>query len=113
MRAIINAAKGDPWVMALGTGIELKGTNQEYARPYNRRIVLETIRLQGPIARGDIAKRVGVTVQTVSTITRELDEQGFLLGSREVRKLRGYPPTTLTINPDGGYAIGVHVTPAA
>ena len=91
--------------------MELKGTNQEYGRPYNRRIVLEIIRLQGPIARGDIAKRVGLTVQTVSTITRELEEQGFLLGSREVRKLRGYPPTTLTINPDGGYAIGVHLTP--
>jgi predicted NBD/HSP70 family sugar kinase len=91
--------------------MELKGTNQEYGRPYNRRIVLETIRLQGPIARSEIAKRVGLTVQTVSTITRELEEQGFLLGSREVRRLRGYPPTTLTINPDGGYAIGVHLTP--
>jgi predicted NBD/HSP70 family sugar kinase len=91
--------------------MELKGTNQEYGRPYNRRIVLETIRLQGPIARGEIAKRVGLTVQTVSTITRELEEQGFLLGSREVRKLRGYPPTTLSINPDGGYAIGVHLNP--
>ena len=101
------SAPGD----ALETGMELKGTNQEYGRPYNRRIVLETIRLQGPIARGDIAKRVGLTVQTVSTITRELEEQGFLLGAREVRKLRGYPPTTLTINPDGGYAIGVHLTP--
>ena len=31
--------------MAPGTGMELKGTNQEYGRPYNRRIVLETIRL--------------------------------------------------------------------
>ena len=98
-------------MMAPGTGMELKGTNQEYGRPYNRRIVLETIRLQGPIARGDIAKRVGLTVQTVSTIIRELEEQGFLLGAREVRKLRGYPPTILTINPDGGYAIGVHLTP--
>jgi predicted NBD/HSP70 family sugar kinase len=91
--------------------MELKGTNQEYGRPYNRRIVLETIRLQGPIARGEIAKRVGLTVQTVSTITRELEEQGFLIGSREVRKLRGYPPTTLAINPDGGHAIGVHLNP--
>jgi predicted NBD/HSP70 family sugar kinase len=89
----------------------LKGTNQEYGRPYNRRIVLETIRLQGPIARGEIAKRVGLTVQTVSTIIRELEEQGFLLGAREMRKTRGHPPTTLTINPDGGHAIGVHVTP--
>ena len=89
----------------------LKGTNQEYDRPYNRRIVLETIRLQGPIARGEVAKRVGLTVQTVSTIIRELEEQGFLLGSRELRRTRGYPPTTLTINPDGGRAVGVHLTP--
>jgi predicted NBD/HSP70 family sugar kinase len=89
----------------------LKGTNQEYVRPYNRRIVLETIRLHGPIARGDIAKRVGLTVQTVSTIIRELELQGFILGARETPKGRGYPATSLNINPEGGFAIGVHVTP--
>jgi predicted NBD/HSP70 family sugar kinase len=89
----------------------LKGTNQEHGRPYNRRIVLETIRVQGPIARGEIAKRVGLTVQTVSTIIRELESQGFLLAAREERRRRGYPATELTINPDGGHAIGLHVTP--
>jgi len=89
----------------------LKGTNQEYGRPYNRRIVLETIRLHGPIVRGDIAKRVGLTVQTVSTIIRELELQGFVLGAREAPKGRGYPATSLNINPEGGFAIGVHVTP--
>ena len=89
----------------------LKGTNQEYGRPYNRRIVLETIRLHGPIARGDIAKRVGLTVQTVSTIIRELELQGFISGARETPKGRGYPATTLNIDPEGGFAIGVHVTP--
>ena len=89
----------------------LKGTNQEYSRPYNRRLVLETIRLHGPIARGDIAKRVGLTVQTVSTIIRELELQGFVRGARELPKGRGLPPTFLNINPDGGLAIGVHVTP--
>jgi len=89
----------------------LKGTNQEYGRPYNRRIVLETIRVQGPIARGEIAKRVGLTVQTVSTIIRELEANGFLLGAREERRRRGFPATELSINPDGGHAIGLHVTP--
>src|SRR5690242_11410718 len=54
-------------------GMALKGTNQESGRPYNRRIVLETIRLQGPIARGEIAKRAGLTVQPDSTIIRELE----------------------------------------
>ena len=89
----------------------LRGTNQEFGRPYNRRIVLESIRLHGPIARGDIARRVGLTVQTVSTIVRELEEQGYVLSLREEPKGRGLPPATLRINPDGGYAVGIHVTP--
>lgn len=91
----------------------LRGTNQEFGRPYNRRIVLESIRLHGPIKRGEVAERVGLTVQTVSTIVRELEEQGYLLSLREEPKGRGLPPATLRINPDGGYAIGIHVTPRA
>lgn len=89
----------------------LKGTNQEFGRPYNRRIVLETIRLHGPIARGDIARRVGLTVQTVSNIIRELEDMDYVAGSRDQPKGRGYPATSLSINPAGGHAIGVNVTP--
>ena len=89
--------------------MHLRGTNQEFGRPYNRRIVLETIRLSAPISRGEIAQKVGLTVQTVSTITRELEEQGFVRGARETPKGRGHPPTTLTLNPEGGFAIGLHV----
>ncbi|MEZ5782806.1 MAG: ROK family transcriptional regulator [Rhizobiaceae bacterium] len=89
----------------------LRGTNQEFGRPYNRRIVLESIRLHGPVTRGDVARSVGLTVQTVSNIVRELEEQGYLLSLREEPKGRGLPPATLRINPDGGYAIGLHVTP--
>ncbi|GLQ53690.1 ROK family transcriptional regulator [Devosia nitrariae] len=91
--------------------MNLRGTNQEKARPYNRRIVLECIRNHGPSTRSAIAERVGLTVQTVSTIVRELEEQGYLLPVRGEPKSRGYPPTTLHINPDGGFAIGVSVTP--
>jgi predicted NBD/HSP70 family sugar kinase/predicted transcriptional regulator len=89
----------------------LKGTNQEFGRPYNRRIVLEIIRQHGPIARADIAGRVGLTVQTVSNIIRELEDQGYIAGAREAPKSRGYPATNLSINPDGGYAIGISITP--
>lgn len=89
----------------------LRGTNQELARPYNRRIVLECIRSFGPQTRGDIAQRVGLTVQTVSTIVRELEEQEYLISIRGAPKGRGLPATTLHLNPDGGYAIGLSVTP--
>jgi predicted NBD/HSP70 family sugar kinase len=89
----------------------LRGTNQESGRPFNRRIVLESIRLHGPTTRGEIASRVGLTVQTVSTIVRELEEQGLTLSVREEPKGRGIPPSTLTINPEGGHAVGIHLTP--
>ncbi len=89
----------------------LQGTNQESGRPYNRRLVLEAIRIHAPTTRSEIAAHVGLTVQTVSTIVRELEEQGYVLAARDEPKGRGLPPTVLRVNPAGGYAIGVHVTP--
>lgn len=89
----------------------LRGTNQEFARPFNRRIVLESIRLHAPTKRADIARRVGLTVQTVSTIVRELEEQGYILSLRDEPNGRGLPPAQLRINPEGGYAVGIHLTP--
>jgi predicted NBD/HSP70 family sugar kinase/biotin operon repressor len=89
----------------------LRGTNQEIGRPFNRRIVLEFIRLHGPAARNEIADRIGLTVQTVSNIVRELEENGFLISVRNKPKGRGVPPSKLTINPDGGHAFGIQITP--
>ena len=89
----------------------LKGTNQEFGRPYNRRIVLESVRLHSPTTRGEIASRVGLTVQTVSTIVRELEEQNYLVSFRENPKGRGLPPSLLRLNPEGGFAVGVNITP--
>ncbi|TMJ39917.1 MAG: hypothetical protein E6G87_03270, partial [Alphaproteobacteria bacterium] len=74
-------------------------------------MVLETIRLHGPIARGEIARKVGPTVQTVSSIIRELELQDFIIGAREVPKGRDYPATAVTLNPEGGFAIGTNVSP--
>ena len=89
----------------------LKGTNQEFGRPYNRRIVLESVRLHSPTTRGEIASRVGLTVQTVSTIVRELEEQNYLVSFRGIPKGRGLPPSLLRLHPEGGFAIGVNITP--
>jgi len=89
----------------------LKGTNQELARPHNRRIVLEAIRRHGPISRTDVARHVGLTIQTVSTITTELLGRGFIMSRPGVPKGRGFPAPSLEVNPDGGFACGVHVTP--
>ncbi|MCC7320219.1 MAG: ROK family transcriptional regulator [Rubellimicrobium sp.] len=89
----------------------LRGTNQGLSRYHNRRIVLAYIRNQGPAARSDIAQHVGLTVQTVSSIVRELEELGFLLPVREKPRGRGAPAQTLHLNPDAGHAIGIDVSP--
>lgn len=89
----------------------LRGTNQETGRPHNRRIVLETIRRHGPLSRAAITRHVGLTIQTVSTITSELIERGFIALRPGVPKGRGFPAPSLVVNPDGGYACGVYVTP--
>ncbi|MDF0603973.1 winged helix-turn-helix transcriptional regulator, partial [Psychromarinibacter sp. C21-152] len=89
----------------------LRGTNQELGRPLNRRIVLETIRQKGPITRAQIARQVGLTVQTVSTITTELQDLGFVSVGPAMTKGRGFPAPSLEVNADGGFTCGVYVTP--
>ncbi|SDL11957.1 ROK family transcriptional regulator [Aliiruegeria lutimaris] len=89
----------------------LRGTNQELGRPHNRRIVLEAIRQRGPISRAEIARGVGLTVQTVSTISSELLERGFISLSPGKPKGRGFPAPSLEVNPGGACACGIYVTP--
>jgi predicted NBD/HSP70 family sugar kinase len=50
-------------------------------------------------------------VQTVSSIVRELEDDGFLLSEREPPRGRGVPPSRLMVDPEGGFAIGLHLTP--
>ena len=57
-----------------GTG----GTNLGHARAFNRRVVLETIRLHGPLSRASIARRTGLSIQTISNIAEELSASGLL-----------------------------------
>lgn len=89
----------------------LTGTNQEQARPHNRRTVLEAIRQHGPVSRAEIARTVGLSTQTVSTITAELLERGFLNLREGKPKGRGFPAPRFEIAPEGGFAIGVTVSP--
>lgn len=90
--------------------MRLRGTNQEFGRPYNRRIVLETIRLHAPISRADIARRVGLSLQTVSNIVQEFERLGFIVARREAPKGRGQPAIGLTLNADGGFAVGLQLS---
>ncbi len=84
------------------------GTNPGHARLFNRRVVLETIRLHGPLSRAAIARHTGLSVQTISNIAEELSAQS-LLRAGELRQQggRGAPALDLELNPDGGFTFGI------
>ena len=85
----------------------LTGTNLTYTKAYNFRIVFETIRLHGPISRADIARKTSLTAQTVSNIVTRLLERQFVQEGQKLQKKRGAPSTTLEVNPEGAFSVGL------
>lgn len=85
----------------------LKGTNLEHARVHNLRTVLETVRLHGPLSRADVAKRSGLTPQTVSNLVSELIVRGLVRESGQRQGARGRSPTLLSVREGGAFGIGI------
>ena len=70
-----------------------RGTRQQSSAPYNRRIVLDVIRRQAMISRGEIVDLLSVSPQTVANITNDLEAIGLVVAKRFTgAKSRGQPP---------------------
>lgn len=86
-----------------------RGTNQSGMRAYNERLILSLIRAHGSLAKADIAKRTGLSAQTISVIIRELEADGLLLRGEPVRGKVGQPLVPMALNPEGAYFYGLKV----
>jgi predicted NBD/HSP70 family sugar kinase len=89
----------------------LKGMSHDQGRPYNRRVVLETIRVRGPLTRADIARHVLMTTQTVANAVADLQRAGLVEGERASPRGRGQPSITYRLIGEGAAAIGLAVSP--
>ena len=89
--------------------LQPRGSSQGGLRQYNERVVLQAVRLHGPLPAADIARTTQLTAQTVSLITKRLLDDGLLLKGEPQRGKVGQPSVPLRLNPDGAYAIGVKV----
>ena len=54
-----------------------RGSNQSGLRAHNERLVLTLLRSLGPTAKAEIARISGLSAQTVSVITRDLEKDGL------------------------------------
>jgi len=85
------------------------GNNPERNRTHNRRVVLDAVRLHGPLGRTAIARLAHLSPQAVSNIVSELIEEGLLLECGRLRAGRGLPPVQVAVNPDGGMTVGIEI----
>ncbi len=85
----------------------LIGTNLTYANSYNKRIIMETIRLYGPLSRVDIARKTQLTAQTVTNITKNLMKAGLIVEDSRQSSGPGAPSILLKLNDKAGYSVGI------
>src|SRR6478735_1793151 len=76
------------------------GNNPERNRSHNRRVVLDAVRLHGPLGRTAIARLAHLTSQAVSNIVADLLDEGLLVECGRLRSGRGQPPVQIAVNPD-------------
>ncbi len=86
-----------------------RGSNQSGMRAYNERIVLSLIRQHGSMAKAEIARRTGLSAQTVSVIIRALEADGLLLRGDPVRGRIGQPSVPMRLAASGAFFFGMKV----
>jgi predicted NBD/HSP70 family sugar kinase len=91
----------------MGMAMSVSGTNLDHGQRFNRRVVLETVRIHASISRAEIARLTGLSAQTVSNIAESLLGAGLLLEKRVRDGRRGQPPVNLEIDAAGGYSVGI------
>lgn len=85
------------------------GTNLDYARAFNRRVIIEAVRLQGPITRAELTRLTHLSAQTISNIVNELIDNGLVIEDGRRTPRRGQPGMDLVLNADGAATIGLAI----
>lgn len=85
------------------------GANQVRVRAYNERLVLSVVRRHRGLSKADIARRTGLSAQTVSVIMRALEKDGLLVRGEPVRGKVGQPSIPMYLNPEAVFSFGVKI----
>lgn len=91
----------------------MKKGSFQWMKSLNRSIVLNKIRMDGPISRADIARDTKLTPPTVSKIVSDLLHSELIMESEIGASLGGRKPTLLTINTDRFHVIGLDIGPTS
>jgi predicted NBD/HSP70 family sugar kinase len=85
------------------------GSNQVGMRQFNERIVLQAIRMHGPLPKAEVARLTRLSTQTASVIINGLLEDGLVVKQERLRGRIGQPSVPIALNPDGAFTLGIKV----
>ena len=85
------------------------GANQRGIRAYNARLILSMIQRHGGQSGSELAKRAGLSPQTVSVILRGLEADGYVQRGLPERGSVGKPRIPMHLRPDGAYSVGLTI----
>ncbi|GAA4590975.1 ROK family transcriptional regulator [Planotetraspora phitsanulokensis] len=81
---------------------------------YNQTVVLDAIRRRPEgITRSELAALTALSGMTVTKVCRRLLDAGLVAEVGTRTSGPGKPAAVVTLNPGGGFAVGVHIDPAA
>jgi len=86
-----------------------RGSNQVGLGQFNERVVLQALRAHGPLPKAQIARLTQLTAQTVALIIVRLTRRKLVRKCAPLRGRVGQPSVPIALNPDGAFAIGIHV----
>jgi predicted NBD/HSP70 family sugar kinase len=89
-----------------------RGTNLPAMADFNQSVILDAIRRsQTGLSRVELASATGLSAQTISNICRRLLDGDLIEEAGKEISGPGKPRTMLRLNPEGRFALGVHLDP--
>ncbi|HZQ06993.1 MAG TPA: ROK family transcriptional regulator, partial [Anaerolineae bacterium] len=88
----------------------LRTGNRELIRRINQNLLLNLVRMQGPISRAELAKRTQLSPATVTYITQNLLDRGLVHVIGPGSSNGGRRPELLKLEPRAGFVVGVKLS---
>jgi predicted NBD/HSP70 family sugar kinase len=85
------------------------GGNQVTVGQYNERLVISLLRRHIWLTKAELARRTGLSAQTMTVIVKRLMENGLLIQGDKQRGRVGQPSTPFGLNPRGAVSIGIKI----
>lgn len=84
-----------------------QGSNSSALRNFNERIVISTLRKNGSASKADLARSMGLTLQTLTRIVDDLEIRGLIEKTGRRSQGVGQPSNIYHINSNCLYSLGV------